>query len=199
MPYISHNISEFWHRWHISLSSWLREYLYISLGGNRKGNIRTYLNLFIVMLLGGLWHGASWNFVTWGALHGCALAIHKLYCQKINNPVHCPLISQFMGWLCTFTFVSLAWVFFRTSDINVSLYILEKMFLLVPAKGIHWEATSFLLVLPVIMISHFIRLKYNNIYLSLSTFKGMFLIFFVLLGLLFLMPLNTSPFIYFQF
>ena len=80
-PYISQNITEFWRRWHISLSTWLRDYLYISLGGNRKGKVRQYVNLFITMLLGGLWHGAHIKFLIWGALHGVALAIHKLYMQ----------------------------------------------------------------------------------------------------------------------
>ena len=76
-PYKADSVTDFWHRWHISLSTWLRDYLYISLGGNRKGKIRTYLNLFLTMLLGGLWHGASWNFIVWGGLHGIALAVHK--------------------------------------------------------------------------------------------------------------------------
>jgi D-alanyl-lipoteichoic acid acyltransferase DltB (MBOAT superfamily) len=88
-PYQSINITEFWRRWHISLSSWLRDYLYISLGGNRKGRIRTYINLFLTMLLGGLWHGAAMRFVIWGALHGLALIIHKLFTSifkfKIEN------------------------------------------------------------------------------------------------------------------
>ena len=78
-PYKSASITEFWRRWHISLSSWLRDYLYISLGGNRKGKIRQYANLIITMFLGGLWHGASWNFVFWGMLHGVALAAHKFW------------------------------------------------------------------------------------------------------------------------
>ena len=76
-PYLSRNITEFWRRWHISLSTWLREYLYIPLGGNRHGAGRTYVNLMLTMLLGGLWHGASWTFVAWGALHGGALAVHR--------------------------------------------------------------------------------------------------------------------------
>jgi alginate O-acetyltransferase complex protein AlgI len=79
LPYISRNITEFWKRWHISLSSWLKEYLYIPLGGNRKGGIRTYMNNMITMLLGGLWHGANWTFLAWGGAHGIALCIHKFY------------------------------------------------------------------------------------------------------------------------
>lgn len=78
-PYKSASITEFWRRWHISLSSWLRDYLYISLGGNRHGKFRQYLNLIITMFLGGLWHGASWNFVLWGMFHGVALALHKAW------------------------------------------------------------------------------------------------------------------------
>ena len=87
-PYKSDSVTDFWHRWHISLSTWLRDYLYISLGGNRKGKLRTYINLVLTMLLGGLWHGASWNFVVWGGLHGVALALHKacaVCCIALSN------------------------------------------------------------------------------------------------------------------
>ena len=85
-PYKADSITDFWHRWHISLSTWLRDYLYISLGGNRKGKIRTYINLFLTMLLGGLWHGASWNFVIWGGFHGVALAAHKFWRNLLGKP-----------------------------------------------------------------------------------------------------------------
>ena len=85
LPTSPGNITEFWRRWHISLSSWLRDYLYIPLGGNRKGQIRTYINLFLTMLLGGLWHGAALRFVLWGAIHGVALALHKLYMQIFDH------------------------------------------------------------------------------------------------------------------
>lgn len=84
-PYKSASITEFWRRWHISLSSWLRDYLYISLGGNRHGKFRQYLNLIITMFLGGLWHGASWNFVLWGTFHGVALALHKAWMSIIGR------------------------------------------------------------------------------------------------------------------
>ena len=109
-PYQSKNISEFWRRWHISLSTWLKDYLYISLGGNRKGKIRTYINLLITMLLGGLWHGAGFRFVLWGAMHGIALAIHKLYLEVFpvktenSNPLRKFIISTF-SILITFHFV----------------------------------------------------------------------------------------------
>lgn len=85
LPYISKNPTEFWKRWHISLSSWLQEYLYIPLGGNRKGKTRTYINLMLTMLIGGLWHGANWTFVAWGALHGIGLCIHKSYASHLSS------------------------------------------------------------------------------------------------------------------
>jgi len=114
-PYQSRNITEFWRRWHISLSSWLRDYLYISLGGNRKGKLRTYVNLMITMLLGGLWHGASWRFLIWGGLHGGALAFHKYITERVD--------LSWRGWriagvLITFHFVCFCWIFFRAPDLD---------------------------------------------------------------------------------
>lgn len=116
-PYQSQNISEFWRRWHISLSTWLRDYLYISLGGNKKGRIRTYVNLMITMLLGGLWHGASWRFVIWGGLHGVALSAHKIFTETFHinfRGSHWKYISIFF----TFHFVCLCWIFFRAPDMS---------------------------------------------------------------------------------
>src|SRR6185503_18846655 len=85
MPYLSGNITEFWRRWHMTLSNWLRDYLYIPLGGNRRGPGRTYVNLFLVMFLGGLWHGAEWKFALWGSLHGLLLALERLAGRKAGN------------------------------------------------------------------------------------------------------------------
>jgi D-alanyl-lipoteichoic acid acyltransferase DltB (MBOAT superfamily) len=113
-PYRSKSITEFWRRWHISLSTWLRDYLYISLGGNRKGKFRTYFNLMITMVLGGLWHGASWRFVIWGGLHGSALAFHKFVSSKYELKAR----WNFLGMLVTFHFVCFCWIFFRASDIE---------------------------------------------------------------------------------
>lgn len=123
LPYFSKSLTEFWRRWHMSLSFWLRDYLYISLGGNRKGIKITYRNLMITMLLGGLWHGASWNFVIWGGIHGLVLSLEKFSFQKLK-------INDFgiLGGLVTFGIVVLAWVFFRSPDIHTSLFILHKFF-----------------------------------------------------------------------
>lgn len=111
-PYKALSIQDFWRRWHMTLSRWLRDYLYIPMGGNRKGNARTYGNLFVTFLLGGLWHGAAWTFVIWGALHGLALTIHRLWTRMgLTMP-------KFLGWLCTFAFINLAWIVFRAPSME---------------------------------------------------------------------------------
>lgn len=129
-PYKADSIADFWHRWHISLSTWLRDYLYISLGGNRKGKIRTYLNLFLTMLLGGLWHGASWNFVIWGAFHGVALAAHKFWRNLLHKPKTAVShgIRKFFAVILTFNFVCLCWIFFRNSSFEASMTMLNQIF-----------------------------------------------------------------------
>jgi alginate O-acetyltransferase complex protein AlgI len=118
LPYFSKSITEFWKRWHISLSTWLKDYLYIPLGGNRKGDILTYRNLAITMLLGGLWHGASWNFVIWGALNGGLLAVERL--KKKHFP-QLTLGIPILNMIITFNLVCLCWVFFRASSFEVAI------------------------------------------------------------------------------
>ena len=134
-PYKSATITEFWRRWHISLSSWLRDYLYISLGGNRKGKVRTYINLLITMVLGGLWHGAAVRFVLWGALHGVALALHKMWLavvpwSKASGEQMNPL-SRLLGIILTFHIVCLGWLLFRAEDmqtVHLMLYQIANNF-----------------------------------------------------------------------
>jgi len=122
-PYHSASITEFWRRWHISLSSWLRDYLYLPLGGNRKGNARTYVNLAIVMLLGGLWHGASWNFLIWGAIHGSLLALERM----MGKDSFYRQLPQFVRVALTFVIVLFTWVFFRSADLPSALRYCEAM------------------------------------------------------------------------
>lgn len=123
-PYRSRSITEFWRRWHISLSTWLRDYLYIPLGGNRKGRGRTYVNLFLVMLLGGLWHGASWNFVIWGGFHGVLLAGERMRGKRsLYGPL--PASLRMAG---TFLLVTISWVFFRAETLPAALSYLGSMF-----------------------------------------------------------------------
>lgn len=113
-PYIASNVTDFWRRWHISLSTWLRDYLYIPLGGNRVGAIRQNFNLFITMLLGGLWHGASWKFIFWGAMHGAVLVTEKAFNKLVKLPKN--KIVTFLSILLTFHFVSFCWIFFRANS-----------------------------------------------------------------------------------
>ncbi|MBV8215871.1 MAG: MBOAT family protein [Verrucomicrobia bacterium] len=122
-PYQSASITEFWRRWHISLSTWLREYVYIPLGGNRQGNIRTYVNLMLTMLLGGLWHGASWNFVIWGGIHGGMLALERTR-QRQSLYAHLPKPVRIAA---TFLVVTISWVFFRASDLPGAMAYLGSM------------------------------------------------------------------------
>jgi alginate O-acetyltransferase complex protein AlgI len=129
-PYHSESITELWRRWHLSLSNWLRDYLYIALGGNRKGEARTYANLALVMLLGGLWHGASWNFVIWGGIHGGMLAFERLQ-GKNSFYRHLPRAGRVA---LTFLVTSLAWVFFRSPDLTSSVMYLRSMLGLAEAQ-----------------------------------------------------------------
>ena len=112
-PYQAHDIVDFWRRWHISLSTWLRDYLYIPLGGNRRGSLRTYLNLIATMLLGGLWHGPSWTFVVWGGLHGVALAGNRAWRERFGDVLGNKPLLRVLATFTTFHFVVLAWIFFR--------------------------------------------------------------------------------------
>jgi D-alanyl-lipoteichoic acid acyltransferase DltB (MBOAT superfamily) len=125
IPYQSASVTEFWRRWHISLSTWLRDYLYISLGGNRVGKFKTYINLFLTMLLGGLWHGASWKFVFWGVLHGSALAFERFFGNLIRLPKN--YFVKTIQILLTFHFVTFCWVFFRAKDFSTALQLISNI------------------------------------------------------------------------
>jgi alginate O-acetyltransferase complex protein AlgI len=122
-PYRSQSITEFWRRWHISLSTWLRDYLYVPLGGNRKGEVRTYVNLSIVMLLGGLWHGASWNFIVWGGLHGWMLAFER----RLGKTAPWRTLPAAARMALTFVLLLVTWVFFRAADLPSALRYLGFM------------------------------------------------------------------------
>lgn len=129
-PYAAVGFSEFWKRWHISLSSWIRDYLYVPLGGNRKGDLRTLINLGVVMFLGGLWHGASWLFVLWGMMQGCYLVIEhitKSIFKNFHTTQHISL--RYLLAFVTFVLISLSWVFFRSPDIETSFALFQRLFI----------------------------------------------------------------------
>ena len=120
-PYKARNIQDFWRRWHITLSRFLKDYIYIPLGGNRKGRIRTYLNLLLTFLIGGIWHGAGWTFVFWGFLHGIALVFHRAW-EHYGRA-----LPRFVAWFLTFNFINFAWVFFRADDLRQAQQVLKAM------------------------------------------------------------------------
>jgi alginate O-acetyltransferase complex protein AlgI len=209
-PYFATSPSDFWNRWHISLSSWLRDYLYIPLGGNRKSSTRTYLNLATVMILGGLWHGAAWNFVIWGLLHGGYLAIHKIISDKFPFLKNLPFFKTKLGIITSIIitqyFIFLAWIPFRVRDYDHILYSMQKYILLdFQTSGtiqyiLNHKISIFVMI--VFVILHFISYKHVNLPLKISSSKNIFWIpFFILTILIILLFYNGSPedFIYFKF
>ncbi len=129
-PYKATSIIDFWRRWHITLSAFLRDYLYIALGGNRKGKTRRYANLMITMLLGGLWHGANWTFVLWGGAHGLLLSINHLWRSlwgEERSPVFDRTLGKSSAWALTFVCVLLTWVLFRAEDVTTALHFYQGM------------------------------------------------------------------------
>lgn len=132
-PYKARNIADFWRMWHITLGRFLKEYLYIPLGGNRVGKILNLRNLFIVAFLSGIWHGAGWGFIVWGALHGFAMVIHRIYSFFVWGRDFLEFkIYKFFAWFLTFNFINIAWIFFRSENLQGALNLLKAMF------GITW-------------------------------------------------------------
>ncbi|MCC8142884.1 MAG: MBOAT family protein [Tannerellaceae bacterium] len=216
-PYQSATITEFWRRWHISLSSWLKDYLYISLGGNRKGRVRTYLNLLITMLLGGLWHGASMSFVLWGALHGTSLAIHKFIMAHFSS--FKPLGSEMnpfrrvLGILFTFHLVCLGWILFRTGSMQVIGEMLTQIFtnfhpevflqFVVGYKGVVVGYKGVFILMVIGYIFHFMPRKVENGLQQVVTRSPLVVQALMLILAIFVVvqfkSAGVQPFIYFQF
>ena len=199
-PYTSRSITEFWKRWHMSLSNWLREYLYVSLGGNRKGVMRTYINLFLTMLLGGLWHGANWTFLLWGAWHGGILALERYWMARFGKP----LLPAWLGVIKTMLLVMIGWVLFRAADLGGALRMFKGM---VGANGIGlspgiaWQVTPDRMLVLVLAIA----LVYALPWLKLRMRSGVGSAARYLLIPAFLWAVATlssqsfTPFLYFQF
>lgn len=204
-PYKARNLTDFWRRWHISLSTWLRDYIYIPLGGNRKGTARTYLNNFATMLIGGLWHGAAWKFVFWGAMHGAGLAVHKASKPVLGR------IGDFWpvraaSWLVTMTFVALLWVFFRADSWADSWTVVSSVFRDFSAAYIPAFAAArslWLILMLVIVVSHCLPTRFwesAQAWFVRSPWIVKLLIFIVVVQLVIeLRTESVSPFIYFQF
>ena len=204
-PYQSRNLTEFWRRWHISLSSWLRDYVYIPLGGNRKGTIRTYVNNFLTMLIGGLWHGAAWKFIFWGAMHGAGLAFHKA-CKPWLDKLPNNFIVVFICWLVTFVYVSLLWVFFRAADFEQSVEIIRNIFVDFDWRQIPQfcdARPAWCVMMASLIVFHFVPQKWADgvQYAFIRVNWGIKLIVFLVVVQLVIefMSEEVAPFIYFQF
>ena len=209
-PYFATSPSDFWRKWHISLSSWLRDYLYIPLGGNKKSKERTYLNLFTVMFLGGLWHGASWNFVIWGILHGSYLAIHKAILDKFPSLKNCIFfksrIGKIVSIIITQYFVFLAWIPFRVKDFDHMVYSMEKFIFIDFSTNVTQQISSFpklpLVLIALFLILHFISYSKPNIIERISKldlWKWTIFLIIILGAIVFFFDGNPEDFIYFRF
>lgn len=204
-PYKSRNLTDFWRRWHISLSTWLRDYIYIPLGGNRKGTKRTYLNNFTTMVIGGLWHGAAWKFVFWGAMHGGGLAVHKA-CKPYLGKVSDSWPVKSLSWAVTMLFVMLLWVFFRADSFSDSINIIGHAFsdfsldYVVPFASVRW---LWLIIMAVIIGAHALPTGFWNRLgdkFVASPWIVKLLTFVVVVQLVLeLQGEDVAPFIYFQF
>lgn len=212
-PYRSSSIQEFWRRWHISLSTWLKEYLYIPLGGNREGEVKTYINLAITMILGGLWHGASWNFLFWGFLHGFGLGVERYVQLAQYNTLEFwskvpKYIRQTLMQFTVFNFVCFAWIFFRSPDWTTSFEVINSIF----QKSQNLNSThilelkislwcSFLVILG--LASHFLpkwpSQKANGLELAMPAWLSVVFLCFGFLLINFLCLDGLAPFIYFRF
>lgn len=212
LPYTAKSIKEFWRRWHISLSQWFRDYLYISLGGNRKGQMRLYVNLGIVFIITGLWHGAGWTFIAWGMFHGAFLVLERLWWSEILEKLWKPLQHIY-----TLLIVMIAWVFFRSDGIGYAFEYLKKMFSLDFGNSymgsintLMSTETMGLLIIGIILCTNVYRKIYwRLIRLSQSTnhITGIMLklghnaivVWILLMSITYLAAGSYNPFIYFRF
>lgn len=205
-PYKARNITDFWRRWHISLSRWLKDYLYISLGGNRKGRLRTNINLLITMLLGGLWHGAAFRFIIWGGLHGAGLVIHKLWMRITNSDEKSSRLARIISIFITFNFVSFCWIFFRAENMETVRIILDRIITGFSPGNILLMLVSYAKVLTVMIaayIIHFlpVRVKeaYRGLFIRMPLLLQVLLVYIVAIALYNIQLTDIQPFIYFRF
>jgi alginate O-acetyltransferase complex protein AlgI len=200
-PYFSFSIREFWSRWHISLSTWFRDYLYIPLGGNRVSVYRNMFNLFFVFLVSGLWHGANWTFIIWGALHGFYLMLEILF-DKLFPTFHIP---RSIRWIVNFGLVSFAWIFFRASNFQSANQIIKNVYTLKPGSLFIGNASylvySFSLIIFLLLAEYNSEKLNNRFSMIFSTNKVWRWSGYILLvvAILLIGVFNGGQFIYFQF
>lgn len=198
-PYKSLSITEFWQRWHITLSSWLKDYLYISLGGNRAGILKTYRNLFLTMAIGGLWHGANWTYLVWGCFHGGILAIERFFKDRGWVIVK----NKYIKWTFTFFLVCVGWVFFRAHSVHDALFWLQKVFML--NGEVNWDVTliplkhkdRFFAALGVAILVAFLAKNTWERDFKPALWRAALMAFMFVVCLMYMG--EESPFLYFQF
>jgi D-alanyl-lipoteichoic acid acyltransferase DltB (MBOAT superfamily) len=205
-PYKATSIYDFWKRWHISLSQWLKDYLYISLGGNRKGKVRTYFNLMITMVLGGLWHGAALKFVIWGALHGIGLVINKIWDFIFGYRLSSNRFGRLISIFVTFQFVSFCWIFFRAGDMDSVMIILKQITQNFSPGSYLTVAAAYSNVFLIIAIGYLIHFLPEK---TKESYRGVFIripligqLTAIMLMAILLYQMRTTvilPFIYFRF
>ncbi|MDR1973741.1 MAG: MBOAT family protein [Bacteroidales bacterium] len=203
-PYKAASLTEFWHRWHISLSTWMRDYIYIPLGGNKKGSARTVINVFVTMVIGGLWHGAALKFVIWGAIHGVALVVEKIFLwTKITAAP-----KRIIGLFFTFHIVCFAWIFFRADSFDKALVMIEQLFTPTASSlEIAWQIIkNYAIVFSLIVITlvlHLLPSKvkkgYREVFYDLPLIIKFFAVLAVLAIIYFFKTTDLQPFIYFRF
>ena len=207
-PYMATSLTDFWRRWHISLSTWLRDYLYIPLGGNKFGSLLTYRNLFITMLLGGLWHGAAWNFVIWGGIHGIGLAVEKIIFggKKLLNLEGVPKWVIGLRWFVTFHVIMFCWIFFRAqptetlTTVEAAWTIITRICTLAPGESGYSAWFVGTLILGYVM--HFSPLSWKQKSADMYVKSGSIIqagVCAVMLLLYTVLGVGTAAFIYFQF
>ena len=205
-PYKASGVEDFWKRWHISLSRWLKDYLYIPLGGNRKGKIRTGINLILTMLLGGLWHGANFRFIIWGALHGIGLVINKIWHYLFGDRYTSGRIGKFIAVFITFQFVSFCWIFFRAPDMESVGVMLRQIFQNFSPGSISTVLPAYGNVFLLILIGYIIHLlpekvkeSYRGVFIRVPLAAQLAVIMFVAVMLFQMRTTEVMPFIYFRF
>ncbi|NOT91721.1 MBOAT family O-acyltransferase [Ferruginibacter sp.] len=196
-PYISSSIQEFWKRWHISLSSFLMEYLYFPLGGNRKGKVRTYINLMITMFLGGLWHGAAWSYAVWGLVHGSALAIERMFKDKIKLGSY--KVVVFFKRILVFCLVTFAWLFFKLPDFSQVIIYLKKIATTISLTFYPALCFNILLYSSPVFLYHLVYLLKKNKKFEASFNKYSYILYAIMLFLIVTNSGSSGSFIYFQF
>jgi alginate O-acetyltransferase complex protein AlgI len=205
MPYTSKSISEFWRRWHMTLGNFMKDYLYIPLGGNKVSKRRMYFNLWVVFLISGLWHGASWNFVIWGAYHGLFLVLDKMFLIKFLNR-----IGGFFSTVFTFFVVMIGWVLFRSETLDFAITYIGKLFSFTSFQDFYPLPAFTIMLLISVIFAFFPDFKYGNkikdFFFNKETYNikqniclSLMAIILLFLSISFVVSSDFNPFIYYRF